>query len=235
MKKRGQVTLFIIIAVVIIAIVLLLYFFVLKTKNYSEIEMPSNVVSYLEAEVKLSSQRSIIASGLFGGIFPLENEYRLNNGTISYWYVYGETFIPNNTKIQDSINNFIEESLKQNILTSNLSFSGFETEIGEVKAETIINEDITIINVNFPIILKKGDQTSIAEKTFSNRFNIRLPHIFEIGKTVFRNYKEENLHPLDAENLELTIYYLNETTVFMLEDSSSQFNEINYTLLFASQ
>ncbi|MBU0930084.1 MAG: hypothetical protein KJ623_03345 [Nanoarchaeota archaeon] len=172
MKKRGQVTTFMIVGLVLLIIVLLLFAVKrtgigVKTSDY----LQSNLDDIKVQINKCVDQEAVQALNLIGkqGGYLNPSNYRLYKG---YEVSYLCFNIPNadncmnsivSTKdIEEQLNNYLKANVPScaniNGLANSLFFPGME--VGELNIKTTIQKDSVLFDIDYPITLKKGDATA---------------------------------------------------------------------------
>ncbi|MEW6063454.1 MAG: hypothetical protein AB1571_03760 [Nanoarchaeota archaeon] len=190
MEKRGQVTLFIILGIVILTVIVLVFF--LRDTIVEKALGPSGTKRIISNEadnikdeiVKCIDEKARPALeilGKQGGSFNPQ-KYRLYNGNKVNYLCYN---IPNDnkclnqmllkSKLEAELNTYLSREIFSCIDIS--SFAG-TTEIttGEFKINSEIGDDGVLVNVDYPITIKKKEITqSISE--FSKQVDIPLGKI----------------------------------------------------------
>jgi len=190
MKKRGQVTLFIILGIVILTVIILVFFLrdmlvetVLGpsgTKRVVSNEADSirdNIVSCIDEKAKPALE----ILGRQGGNFN-PTKYRAYKGNKVNYLCYN---IPNSdkclnqmllkSKLEAELNDYLNKEIFSCIDIS--SFAG-NTEIttGEFKVSTEIGDDNVLVNVDYPIAIKRKEITQSINE-FSKSVDIPLGKI----------------------------------------------------------
>ncbi|MFA5953850.1 MAG: hypothetical protein WC812_04620 [Candidatus Pacearchaeota archaeon] len=222
MKKKAQVTIFVIIALVLIALILGGYF--LFKKNNSGLNEESKVVfSYVQDCLDKSSEKVIWRIGKGGGFFyPSENS---TNEGITYYYRYGNFLFPLKEDIEEEISKFVSIELLN--CTNNFSnFKEYSISFSNPVSHTEILKDKINIYVEYPIKISKGQEISIL-KEFSVIKEVRLGLIYDtVEKMLIEGYKKNGIclscnleHSLDND---FEIDYLNSdslTTILIIKDN----------------
>jgi len=196
MKKRGQVTLFIILGILIVAaVVLVLYlrgqlFFGPVTPdnlNTKMIPIKEHIIKCLQ-EV---SPQYIEQIGLQGGYLATPTDtYRMwDNETVSYlcYNIKKHPICYNRmlTKahMEQELENSLELGLAQCIDISKFEGKGYDIVYGKRKSTVEIGNDKVIVTVKMPITIKKDD-VSITEDEFTANFNYPLGRLYNVAQDI---------------------------------------------------
>ena len=174
MFKRGQVTIFVIIAVVVVASVSL--FFITKGDSGS-LGLPAHaeqVYSFTDSCLEEKAKEVVYEVGQNGGYyFPTEFSTDLG---IPYYYSKNESHMPSKRELEEEISFFASKKLF--ICTRGfVDFTNFEIEQGEIKTKTTIQDEEVILDVEYPIRIVKGDDTTII-KEFNTKVKARLGIVY---------------------------------------------------------
>ncbi len=194
MKKRGQVTLFIIIGILIVASVILvlylrgqLFFGPVTPENLNTKMIPirDHVIKCMQ-EV---SPQYIEKIGLQGGYLSTPTDtYRMwNNETVSY-LCYNVKNQPNcynrmltKAHMEQELQDALNLGLSQCIDMSKFQGKGYDIVWGTRKTSVEIGDDKIIVTVKMPITIKK-DEVSITEQEFISNFNYPLGRLYNIAQ-----------------------------------------------------
>tara|TARA_Y100000034_G_scaffold28265_1_gene33982 strand:- start:770 stop:1495 length:726 start_codon:yes stop_codon:yes gene_type:complete len=239
MKKRAQVTVFIIVAIVIIAGIGL--FFILKDKiSFGGGISPEvmSIYSYVESCIKDELVESIELVGLQGGYInvPQQHLQAENLTPIAYGYNRGNNVLPTKNKIEAEISNYIK--LHLSICLDSGSFSGFEIKKGEINVDTKIKENRVLVLVNYPLGISKGDSSYLLKE-----YSVEsLSKLWEA-----HNIADEMVNQLvaDPSNIDMTyltnldydviiVPYDDKTFIYSIHDLDDK-GEIAYVFRFANR
>ena len=179
--KRGQVTIFLIIAILIIGAVAL--FFTLRgTLQGEEVYAPEVVpiANFVQECIDETSQDALYFIGLHGGYyFPAKLSTPLG---IPYYLIDNETFFPSKEEIEIEISKYVDEALPS--CTNNFTeFKNFQIKQGKIKTKTFIFDEEVVLNVEYPLAIKKGDST-FQIKDFETELPIRLGIVYNTSKFI---------------------------------------------------
>lgn len=241
LKKRGQVTIFVIIAILIVAGILL--FFYVQNKSSSLIpSIPTDaqpIYNFVQDCLKETAENSLIRIGEQGGYFLIFDEPSIE-ARIPYYIYEGKNLMPPKEKIEVQISGFVKQELSYCIL----NFKDFQRQynishnLREVKTK-IVNNGISI-SLDYPINLNKED-SSIS----LNDFNIVLPLDLNKELLVSRAITENILAEKEgfcisciydiSKNYGVQVNMLDygESTIFTIIDDSNKLNNQSYEWGFA--
>jgi len=235
MKKRGQVTLFIIIAVVIIAIVLLLVFlrptFFKRTNNIPEV---TEINDHVHSCLKETTDKGITFLSMRGGYFTLPENNIIFNLTGAPYYYNQSILIPTKEKIEFELADFILFRIKDCI---NLSEKNYSIQTGEMNAAVTLKDSLKII-LTYPINLELGD-SSYYLNSFSYETKTPLNLLYESAILITEKAELNQSVPLslssslaNENNFSVDIQtWPEQTYLFLLTKQINQ--EQNLTFRFA--
>jgi hypothetical protein len=145
-KKRGQLTIFILIAIIIVFIILG-YLFLFKSNIE---EYPSNINTLKEEIVNCHqdlSERSIDYIGYNGGFYQDFNKY---------YYVKGEVNFPSLEEISDELKKAIDENINICYITN----PSIDIEYKNPSTKISFKKDSIIVETNLEIIFKDDENKS---------------------------------------------------------------------------
>lgn len=181
-NKKAQLTIFIIISLVVIAGVLI-FFLINKSndKNYNlkNIDLFKQEVSSC---LKGISEEAIYLTCMQGGyIQPIEYE--------NYKFLKVPYYFDKNGKVNPSLS-FFEKSISEYVdLNSprcliNKSFNNYTIRFSEPSTNTKIEQNKTIINLEYPIYISFNNQTDEI-KEFEFEFNINIKKDYKLIESIF--------------------------------------------------
>ena len=188
MKKRGQVTLFIIIAIFIVVVVLLLIQFKpWKTINLSSNQNTQSDLAVIKKQIETKLYETTIDSlyivSLRGGY------YNMTNPVLEYqnylFKLYNSTNFPSKETVANDMSKYIENNLKNKLNLSQFESEGYSFDMSDLKANVVLGNTITA-NVTFPITIKKGDQV-VQLKDFSTSLNFNFSYLYPIIQQTYND------------------------------------------------
>lgn len=162
-KKRGQITVFIVIGLILLLSVSL--FFVARYwQSRVEVAAPEDiqpVVDYIQQCLDYTARDGITLAGIQGGYITVPEEISQNpfnhlplieGFQIPYWYYNGQNKIPSLQTIEKEISGYIDENIE-----SCFNFPALEgyviTPQGSPLSEVSINEEDVTVVMNFPVTI----------------------------------------------------------------------------------
>lgn len=186
MGKRGQITIFIIIAIVILAIIAL--FFILRKENIQE-SVPNEIMpiyNFVKNCVEETAYNGVYEIGERGGYYFLP---RYATEDLEPYYVSDNlSYAPEKEVLEEQLSFYINENLKECIKSFD-NFSGFEIKQENVLSKIKINNESILINVEYPLNIKKGE-TSFKIENFNTKITTRLGLIHYIALEISKLYLE---------------------------------------------
>ena len=244
MKKRGQITPFIILGLVF----LMFFLIILFTKSY-RIEKIGAISSdelnpikyYVDLCAKSSASDALYILGVQGGYTaPPKLYFQSAYAKIAYWYYEGQDTSPTIEEMEQELSAYVDKALPE-CIESLAAFSdmGFEFEFGEINTETKINQNNVEFNIDYPITIIKGE--SKAEiREFYKMIPVRLGHIHSISKEIVGNEIEDpdwiDITYLVDQDLDFKIYPYDENTLIysVLDNQSIIKYNTPFMFLFAN-
>lgn len=239
MKNKGQVTIFVILGILVVAGVIL--FFALKGNIGEERQIPQEaepVQIYVQNCLDEVSKDIIEKVGFSGGFY--EHQGITNKDRIPYFIYEEQKVMPPLNFTEKEISKAIEQRLSF-CIQDFYSFSEYNIKQGKIKAKTSINENETIIQLNYPIEIRKGDFNYTLRK-FDSSIDVRLGTIYDsveylIDKEMYFLSTEpdygfnsicwvcfEDLAKNNGLNMEIYPDWDNEEILYVVEDNFSQIN-----------
>ncbi len=230
MKKRGQITVFVIVGILVILGFLLFFYLRVKTTIFTpDVVIPQEVAPvkrYVESCMQDIGEKAVIKLGMQSGYVEIPEEIAMNPGAyisvggpikLPYWYLNGIDTSPKLSDIQSQISDYVSKNLKSCLR----NFSDFNQfiieEKGEIKTKTVIAEEEVIITADYQLVIKdkKGDKiTTLSEYTAS--VPVRLKRIYRLAKEIMK-----------AENKDM---FFEKTTIdLMALDSEVPFTDLVFS------
>lgn len=239
MKKKGQVTIFIIIAIILIAAVSL--YFIFRDTFSSEGELPSdieNVYLFVEECIENTAEDVIYTIGQGGGYY-FPPPFSTDSG-IAYYYSNGENYMPSKKQIEDEISYFISSKLFF-CVRNFVDFSEFEITQREIETKTEIKDEEVILDVRYPISITKGKSTTIIED-FEVEIPVRLGVVYDSVSGFLAEDVEDGiclsclLNISETHDLYVDMFdYDNETVIFIFKDENLKLNDVAFEFIFANK
>tara|TARA_Y100000310_G_scaffold344985_1_gene460966 strand:+ start:927 stop:2912 length:1986 start_codon:yes stop_codon:yes gene_type:complete len=230
MKKRGQVSIFMILGLlVLLSVGIGLYF---KQAALGEIEfvkpklMP--IKNFVEDCVYLAGEQGIRRIGLTGGFIDIPPEVDNNPYSylsiapgggfkLPYWHYQGRNNAPplyekdGINSIQEQLGSYVKVNLKS-CLDGLKSFDNEFTieEKGEIEPEVIIGNNDVRINVLYPLaVIDDGNELNVVSK-FEVKLPVKLKEVYELALKIMETENTETF----MENITIDLMAMNPNVPF---------------------
>ena len=213
MKKRGQITIFVIVGIILITIMAIFLYFK-EEINLPIIETIGPEIRSVREEVRLSindclqevSESSIYTFGLTGikqdlnTIYPI---YNLNN-------------LPDNREVESFINSYV------NLIS--LCEHQYINQTFDIKTSSRIKEDYVLLTIDYPVIIEYKNRTSRIDDSYNLQVPIRLGYLNDIINDLvgsyYNNNKQVNMNLLASYDLDISTFVVDNHLVYTLQDDS---------------
>tara|TARA_Y100000310_G_scaffold340820_1_gene437887 strand:- start:2939 stop:4891 length:1953 start_codon:yes stop_codon:yes gene_type:complete len=210
MKKRGQVTIFVIIALAILFVIGVTYFvkeIVIEQRIFSEIKEPESIPSqiqavnfYVDGCIDDVALEAIALTGLQGGYIeipednvPQSSVNKFSNGVslpglkVPYWYyedfngeINGD--FPSLDDVEEGVAGYVRGNL-EDCIDDFSGLEGFEIDAGNVVSEVSVESDEVYVMVRYPLdIDKDGDTYNLNDHV--QVYENRLGDMYEQAKNI---------------------------------------------------
>lgn len=201
-KKRGQVTLFVILGIVIVAVVVLLLAFrkqIIPTPATAENlnEIMRDIRGQITDCMKSAAEGPIDRIGLQGGYLSVPaGSYRLwNDATVSYLcYNQPNTEVCSNRMLtrqhmEEELTSAIENELAQCVDVQGFSMGLIKTfdvvANDPMKAKVTIARENVIVDLNYPVTLKsRSSDNVVSEKKFTVSIDKPLGEFYDVAQDI---------------------------------------------------
>jgi hypothetical protein len=244
MKKRGQVSIFIIIGAIVIITISLFFLIKKNSSGFSFSGSPDTrpIEHYIELCTKSSTSDALYLAGMQGGYTTTPKTYfESGYARTAYWYNKGEDISPTIEEIEQELSFYVNNNLPECMESLNVfSEMGYNFEFGELDTSAKINENNVEFNVNYPIKIIKGDSVSEISN-FHQSFDVRLGYIITIAKEIVEMEIEDpewiDITYLTNQDVDVNIYpYREDIIIYSLTDSKSKLNNnLDFVFLFANR
>ncbi|MFT4304624.1 MAG: hypothetical protein ACMXX8_00900 [Candidatus Woesearchaeota archaeon] len=216
-KKRGGITVYIIIAVVVFLISSLVFTFLRSGSDFGKDIIPVEirdhaVIYFIDECIKDTTFNGIKQISLYSGnlnTVPDSTNPMQSSGVyytdvfIPYWYyIENGQFKSNKVPLhKDEGDNSIEEQLT-NYITNNLhsclnNFENFKNqyvvEEGDLNVEVLIRQNDILVNVLYPIrIISLSDDSIRTENNFNTRLDIAYKELYEFAEKISEKQLDMN-------------------------------------------
>lgn len=241
MRKKGQVTIFIIAAVIIIGMVAL--FFTIRGTFQKEAYTPdvSAIKNFIDECVEDVGKEGIFVVSIQGGFLNPEPNIQILGFKIGYLYYEGENRLPNLGDIEKDISKYVSLNLEACVNEfESFKKTGFNINQGNIETNTIIREDFVDINIRFPLSIEKDNSTSILSEEYKRTYPIKLKKYYDVAKAIVEMEMKDpsKIDAIYLLNLDINIdftNYENQVIVYALEDKESKINNKPYLFVFANK
>ncbi len=216
MKKRGQITVFVIVGILVILGFLLFFYLRERTTIFTpEVVVPQEIAPikrYVESCMQDIGEKAVIMLGMQSGYVEIPEEIAMNpqayinvGGPIKlpYWYLNGIDISPTLANMQSQISDYVSKNLKDCLK----NFSDFDEfiieEKGEIRTKTVIAEEDVIITTDYLLVIKNRKGDKITEwSLYTTSVPVRLKKIYRLAKGI-----------MNAENKDM---FLEKTTIDLM-------------------
>ncbi len=186
MRKKSQLTLFVIIAIIIIAIIIVAYFFYTQQQKPIKTEQQIKFVNdYIAKCFEGKTKQAIITIARQSGYYEMPQEsITFIDQKAAYYLKENKSLVPSKEVVENQINLWLKDNIDDcfNISTQlslEKKYCNIKTNLNN---NTLVNFDCKIeIKINEKIYEING---------FDNEFNISLLPLLNASKEIVENYKE---------------------------------------------
>src|SRR3989338_8068337 len=242
--KRGQLTIFIIVAILIVGAVVLFFVFrggIQKEKPLNPEVAP--IQNFVQTCLDDSLEEVVFMVGENGGYRFPENVFEFEGKEHAYYLVNGNNYMPSKIQVEKEISDDLNAKIF--ICTNYFSdFSDYEITPGNAESSVKILEDKIILEMKYPLTIKKGESISILED-FKTEIPVRAGLVYD-SAFEFILEQEKNKQQgfclsclpenLIQNNLNVEINdKINNTLIFRFKDNASKLNNKTFEWVFANQ
>lgn len=249
MIKRGQVTIFIIVGIVILAAFATILFLV---KNFTtqdlnvekEEALPSEIGSvslFVENCLKNTGEEAIIYNFINGGFYLPDFNFQYQNWKVPYYFYLGEDLYPNQTSIEQGINEYVQNHISD-CLNDFIYFKSFQIKTDKPLVQTSILESKVKLKLDLPMKITSVNQTKEI-KFFEAEINVPLRRaVLMIGRIA----KYQKLNPNEImltklvddsakNNYSFKIYYQKDEIIYLFTFENLDIKNKPLKLQFAAK
>ena len=196
MHKRGQVTIFVILGLlilIVLAVVFYLYGEKLKFQTKEEVKFDfSNVdvvKTYVEDCISKYGLEAINLAGKQGGEINPGFYQKWYNDKIGYLCYTTEYAACYNKKpflkkyVEQELETNLKPKIKECVDLDKIKEAGFNVDAGDLNVNVSILDYNTIVNVNYPITITKGDAVLKQDK-FTKTLNVPLGKLIKVAEEI---------------------------------------------------
>lgn len=232
-NKKSQIAIFILLGIVLLIAVSFIVYTKNETKKIEEelIDLPLEIQPiklFVDSCIKQTSEEGIDFISLQGGYYdvpePNVNEFIFE---VPYYFYSGQNNFPQKDAIQEELGRYIEDNLNSclnNFLV--LKDQGYEIEQGSIEADTKFIQNRVLVNLEYPLTIKKQDTEFKLEK-FISTIDFDFNHIYEILIDI-QNEQQKHMNAMPLGALSDLAYYYN----FSFEIYNNKGEDKIYSLIF---
>ena len=201
MKKRGQITVFIVVGIIILFVVgFALYIAGIQPSLNVFTEKDSEIQQYIGSCLENTAQQALVRIGITGGYLEVPENIKINEDSyfsfskrgepkIPLWYYRGQPKIPT----KDFITKQISEYIAKNINSCINNFVSFKDRfsfrfLGNISAEAAINENDVFIKLDYPIEFEnKFTGEKIKSSSVARNLNVKLGRMYSMAIAILES------------------------------------------------
>lgn len=243
MKKRGQITIFIIIGLLISVIFIVL--FINRDKlgflNRQGPEFSSEINKINQIMNDCVKQRAVDAirlAGLQGGYIILpENYLPMNISNVAFGYYKGEKTLPSKKIIEKEISTYVEITIP--FCLDNEEFPDINITKGKSYSEASMENNYVLISARLPLSIKKENNAFTINNAYKHEIPIKLGGIYDAANEIINKEIIEpesiDLSYLGSLDYHITILQKDEENIVYMITDDSEINNIPYSFIFANK
>ena len=242
MRKKGQVTIFIIIAILVVGAVAL-FFTMRGSLQRGEVVNPevAPIVNFVDECLEDSLGDVVYRIGEGGGYYISGTVSSVSGLEVPYYIKNNQNLMPTKEQLESDISKYVSRDLVL-CLGGFTLFPEYEITKGKMKTETTIESDRVSIAVSYPLYVKKGDFSSKIED-FESEVPVRLGVVYDaISSFIVQELEGEGsclnclLDILDQNDLYVASFDFDDyTRIFILRDLNSKINKEEFVYNFANE
>jgi hypothetical protein len=191
-NSKGQVTIFIIIAVLVIAFIALFFIFREKVpvqKSSSEVSpIYTKTLSCLESTANEGVKYIVLNGGYYK--IPEGNAFVYFTDEVPYYYINSKNTMPSMNRVQKELGDYIINNLKSCVNITSFEEQGFNVSEGNITVSAVVNGDEIQIQANYPLTVKKGEDTSTFEE-FQTTINSNIERLYFASRDILNLYYDK--------------------------------------------
>jgi hypothetical protein len=239
-SRKSQVTIFIIIAILIVFIITLFFMsrYIGPNPNIPDNIQP--IFLSMQECIDKNTEQAIFLIGWGGGyISPPYNSSTVNG--IPYYYLNGEILIPSKEKIENQLNNYLNEMLI--FCYNDLDTINYQIKFGKINSDTKIEDNKIIFNEEIPLIITNKNKT-YSLSNFQSEIPIKIRKILEFSENITKEqiFYSDNicLTCINDKAIEMDLFieitdYDNETVIITVIDKNSSILNNEFRFNFADK
>ncbi len=240
-KKRGQVTIFIIIAILVIALVAGFFLF-REQLGLEDIFTPKGDEVYLFVEecIEGTGKDAIYHIAENGGyMFPPQLS---TLGGIAYYYFEGKNYMPSEEDVENQLSLYMDYQLSA-CTQDFVNFPDYNISEGEIETSTSIRDSKVIFDVKYPLTIKKGKETRRLENFGATKISTGFGVVYNsINELIQNQLKREDICLSCIADIALERDLIIDMTsteqgeiIFIITDENLKINDIPLEWVFANK
>jgi len=185
LKKRGQVTIFVIIAILIVGAIITLFIFRDKI-NFKSSIVPNEllpITNQIQDCIETTLQDGTKLTGLQGGyVISPSSALETNFSYIAYGYNFGQNTLASKTKIESEIAKYIELTLP--FCFDSSFFPNHNISTGSPKANVEIEDYKIKAVVNYPITISRDETSWSINKDYNSEYKVKLGDMYGVAQKI---------------------------------------------------
>lgn len=247
MKKRGQISLFILLGIAAVIIISVLF-----SQKAAIQEEPKPVFSSDVAPIRLFSEQcfervaedAVVSAGYQGAravLYEDDNFLELPDFYTSYGYYEGN----DNTITKEEAESLISQYVQEEVLNCIGNYSNFvgqkiTPEVDTPIVNTSLLDSRVEIVMNYPIAVEQQEKKTEVTEPYRAVLNVRLKHMMEIEKELVSQTAQHpdliNMDYLSSLDLNTTaVTYGNDSVIYILKDEKSKIGNLYVLYVFAAK
>lgn len=201
MRKKGQITIYIILGILLVLLALLISYLSQRTAKApieEEIKVPSEarpVFNYVSNCLGITAKQGLLIQGLQGGYIKIPEDIEktptsyiladdLGVIKIPYWYYEGEERAPTKEFMQEALAKYIDENLP--LCTRNFeALKGYEVTPKEKPKTSVRFVDQVTVKTNWPLRIRR-DMIVTEFETYAGKLAVNMREIVETAHKVMQ-------------------------------------------------
>ncbi|MBW2980830.1 hypothetical protein KY360_05430 [Candidatus Woesearchaeota archaeon] len=245
-RKRGQVTLFIILGIVLLSALGMYVYFTVAAQEEAEVisAEASPVIVFVESCMMDIAREGITTLGFNGGYITFPAKIERNPMTYlagspikdlmnPYWWYDGIEAIPTEGFIKIQLGDYVSRELRT-CLNNFEDLKDYEIrELGPVSTVVELTVEDVVVKVDYPLVIKKGEDL-MRKEDFRVEVPVRLKKTYELAKRImerenrdtFLEKKTIDLISMDPEIPISDIAFTCEPRKWLLEDVKAKIQRL---------
>jgi hypothetical protein len=200
-KKRGQLTLFILVSVVIVLGIVGLIFFISQgdkskaTDAYFQeaaISAQLDVIrDYVDDCIDSVTKESLIQVAVQGGYYtPPARKFSYAPVFFPYYYYEGQIVFPTLSKIESELGRSTNDKIINCL--DDADYPNFELDYNKAETEVIVTKDNAYFEIDLPVKIEREGHTMTLElQDFSTNHNSSLYEMYQVAEYITESHEED--------------------------------------------